>query len=985
MFHVLMALMAGALTSLALAADMPCGGLNVRFDGSGRVTGLAVAGRSVLDPVGVPASGFAVWDHARDKGFVGFSTRMYPNRDGWRFVGEQDGLRLVASFRKAGSGYAVEGSVRRTGGDRFLSVRFGLPVDVEGWRWWRTIGRSLGMRVGRDRQNGMKTGLGIGFSDILPMAAASGPRVTIGYTVPMDRQLLHTVLYDGATRNLGIVFDFALCQAVPRHADRVNFAFEVFAPADPSGLRAIVAEYFARYPQWGQAPQCPPGGWCAWGDIGQHQAPLCDFGLLYHEGPTPSGQKTCQALGIRDLPYIEPSMYQQFHGDLQRAPTADEAWARLRHTAEAPLDQIVSAGSDEAHRRWVQAISRGILESPVCAGEGKPIAPNPGNWPWIGGSNYGVQFPLNLSPGIYGGVGQERLGEVAGMVRGQADGQYLDSYSAWLTTVDYSTRNLNASRFPPSFDDRLHPATILAMPAMEWVDEVRQLLGLEQQCILPNCYDLNAPFPWHQFDVIGKEMWVDPVGDMMANCRAMGMHKTVTQLPAYGADPEPAWFKRFLLYDVLPGGYANTGKETPAQLRAIYRRLIPPLRLLHALQWQPRTAVTCAETGVLVERYGQGPGPVAVVAVNNGPAGKVTLQVEGTVAGLPREAWCQDPMGESRFDWTWSADRLTVSTWLGEGDTALCVITDKAAQARLWELWAQDRISDINLCMREYAMRQGRPHELAPQAAALMARANPEAVKALQEFAAAMPAGDPVPARAGQLAKDAADRLATAIAGKPMPPEPVRTPEGGVQTVTPESTLAQLPWAEEFDKPVDPAVWKLSPSSGMCEVRDGKLWMELKSATGVAAECLKTFSMTGGPVELEFSFQYNCAEGWWYLGDFITIGFGGDHILIRVDNARQIRLENAWTAACGYTQPIVDYMPIAPNMPHVLRLDVGTERYQLIVDDKLLSEGYHEVEVGPTATLSIGQYSGHQGHGDVAWMDYVKVKRLAPEAMKPAR
>lgn len=977
-------LMVGVVVSVSpvVAARMPCGCLNIWFDDAGRITELVAAGKSVLAPAGVPTSGFAVWDHARDQGFVGFPTQVRRTRSGWRFIGERDGLRLVADFRPVGSGYAVAGSLRRTEGpDRFVSLRFGLPVDVHGWRWWRTINRSLVMKPDRDRHNGMGTGLGIGFSDILPLAAASGPQVTIGYTVPLDRQLLHSVLYHAQTRNLGIIFDFAMSQTVPRHADRVDFAFALFAPGDASGLRTIVAEYFALYPQWGQAPGCPPGGWCAWGDIAQMPPPLCDFGLLYHEGPSGPGQKTCKALGIRYLPYIEPSMYQQYHGDLERAPTAEEAWARLRHNAQAPVDDIISASSWEVHRRWVQAISRAILNNPVCNADGQPLSPGAGNWPWIGGSNYGAQFPLNLTPGVYGGVGQERLEEVARMTREDADGQYLDSYSAWLTTVDYSLRNLNASRFPPSFDGKLRPATVLAMPAMEWVDEVRKLLGPTQQCILPNCYDINAPFPWHQFDVIGKESWVEPVGDLMANCRTMGLHKTVTQLP-YGTDPEPAWFKRMLLYDVIPGGYANTGTETPVQLRAIYRRLLPPLRLLHALQWQPRTAVTCPVASVLVERYGQGPGPVAVVAVNNGPGCKVTLQVDAAAAGVPRGAWCQDPMGESQFHWRWTGQRLAISTWLGEGDTALCVITDRAAQVRLWELWAQDRLADIALCLREYAMRHGQPCALASQAATLTAQARPEAVQALRNFAAAVPTDDPVLARAGELAADAAARLADGIAGKPVASRPVRVPGQAASQATPSDTLARLPWAEEFEQPPDPTVWKLSPGTGVCEVRDGKLWMELKSATSVGAECLKTFSMTGGPLEFEFRFQYNCAEGWWYLGNFITIHFGGDRILIRVDNARRIRLENNWTAASGYTQPIVDYMPIAPNVPHVLKLQVDPERYRLIVDDKLLSEGYHEVETGPVATLSIGTYSGHQGHGDVAWVDYARVRRIPAQAMK---
>jgi len=46
------------------------------------------------------------------------------------------------------------------------------------------------------------------------------------------------------------------------------------------------------------------------------------------------------------------------------------------------------------------------------------------------------------------------------------------------------------------------------------------------------------------------------------------------------------------------------------------------------------------------------------------------------------------------------------------------------------------------------------------------------------------------------------------------------------------------------------------------------------------------------------------------------------------------------------------------------------------VDDRLLSEGEHEVEPVPAVTLELSMGSGHQGHGDVAWVDYVRVSRL---------
>ncbi|GAH76895.1 unnamed protein product, partial [marine sediment metagenome] len=191
--------------------------------------------------------------------------------------------------------------------------------------------------------------------------------------------------------------------------------------------------------------------------------------------------------------------------------------------------------------------------------------------------------------------------------------------------------------------------------------------------MLPNLYNFRYQIPFHQFDVLGKEHWVAPTGWLMESFRALGRYKVVTQLPAY-EDATTDFLRQMLLYDVFPGGYARHTNDPPVGMRADYRVLIPWLRLLHRLRWQPLTEATAAEKDIRVERYGEAPGPIAFVLYSPYVGRKAHITVAAERLEIPPDAWCGDPLDGEPLNWHREGDLLVVEAAVQAGGVRLVIV-----------------------------------------------------------------------------------------------------------------------------------------------------------------------------------------------------------------------------------------------------------------------------------------------------------------------
>jgi hypothetical protein len=964
-------------TTLATAGSISstAGGVKLTLaENTGRLHSVQIHGNEVASP-NLFNSGFSLRDYATKDGFVPLTGPVIKARNSLMFIAMAAALRFQARIKPLGLGWEITGTVRRTGGgERFLSLRFAVPVIAEGWKWWDTILRTRPLSNDKSVTNTRASKLGSGGQDLLPFSAISCNRGGLGYAVRMDEQWFHQTLYEQGL--YCFVLDFALLNGQKHFSTEVPFRFYLFAPEGLWGLRGLLASYYKLFPKWGLAAREAryPGAWCGGGVYGV--TPWADLGQYYiEEAGTSSEIERDEITGSKTLPYIEACMYQQYHGDMNCPPTAEEAWARLEHNARAVGLADVQSNRDRA---WVRDISAAILQSPIMDAEGKRRVAYSGNWPWIGGTNYGAQFPLNLDPDIPEGVGQERLDECRKQIADpRVDGMYLDSYSDCLTEADYNPTNVSVSRTPPTFNSMLKPCVLTWAPSMMWVQELRKMMGSNQHCILANS-SLNAPSPWHSFDVIGKEWWVEAITPLMAAHRAVSYHKVVSMLGA-GFNPGYWFIKQQLLLDIIPGGNALAAK--PPEVHAIaeiYRRLTPLFRLLHRLGWQPITQAVALQENVYVERYGQSGGPIAFVIVNTREPRVVEVSIDAQALGITHEAWCSDPLDEIALSWRWERGRFVASAALANEGTVVLVVGPTRAQAQFQTMWAADSLEVVGLLLREYELRQKKPHPLAAQAGELRAKAQPQAIARIREFAEALKPDESVTAHAGELARAAVGRLQASFDLKPAHPQPLNPPVA-------QPIGQELPWTVEFDQPlnvqkypVDRRYWK---ASGNATVENGELVLR---DPGGSISYSDYIEFATRPIEIEYRFRSDTVapptKGEWFHGAFVRLQAEtpdpSDYLNIRINYGSQIRLENGETPPSNYQKALFDYHPLEPNVWHTAKLRLDVNSYRLEIDGKVLGQGPHRMTF-IRGKLILSMYTAPVPQGNVFRMDYIRIRPAA--------
>ena len=157
-------------------------------------------------------------------------------------------------------GWEIKGVLSRDGPERFVSLRFGLPVNVEGWRFWQDIVRTQTMMPSSSHDN-------LGWPDPMPFTAISSERGALAFAVRMDEQWFRRVTYDGDTGLFAITLDYALVDGQEFYETQAPVRFYLLAPPGEWGLRSVIDAYFALFPEWREDQSMKPGGWMAWGDL----------------------------------------------------------------------------------------------------------------------------------------------------------------------------------------------------------------------------------------------------------------------------------------------------------------------------------------------------------------------------------------------------------------------------------------------------------------------------------------------------------------------------------------------------------------------------------------------------------------------------------------------------------------------------------------------------------------------------------------------
>jgi len=281
----------------------------------------------VTEARGIAGSGFSLWDHATKDGFVPLAGQVTQVKEGLEFHAVAPELRFAAQLKSVEAAWEITGVVQRTSArERFLSLRFAVPVKAEGWKWWDTVLWTRPLTGDKPVTSAQANQLGSGGQDFLPFSAISCDRGGLGYATRMDEQWFHHTRYE---RGLYcFILDFALINGQQHFREAVPFRFYRFAPRGPRGLRGLLDSYYKLFRACGvAAPEARyPGAWCGGGVYGL--TPWADLGQYFlEESGSPIEIARDEIAGNKTLPYIEACMYQQYHGDLSHTPTAEEAWA----------------------------------------------------------------------------------------------------------------------------------------------------------------------------------------------------------------------------------------------------------------------------------------------------------------------------------------------------------------------------------------------------------------------------------------------------------------------------------------------------------------------------------------------------------------------------------------------------------------------------------------------------------------------------------
>ncbi len=961
------------------AATIKAGALKLTWSQTGRVSGVQCGGAD-LTGAGVPASGMAIRDCATQEVYEPLSGQVRATAEGLRVSGRNGAgtLAVAADCVAEKNWLVVRGEVENlTEADRAVSLRFALPVTCQDWRWGTRLHSSEALLPGRCIHLGDRTTLGSGHMALRPVAAIFDKAHTLGLVVPVDFIGLYDFSADADKGLFSLVIDFAMTKHCPRFFKKVAFEFYIDGEADGWGLRSVLARYYENRPQFFERHTPEAGGWFAWGDILRLPPPVCDYGLMFHEQPeSREGYAHDQALGIRTYPYIEPIMYQMCLGDQPKDKIPErklildrlEEWARFDTTGRLP-----SGGweTQEALQRVCQA----IIQSGVRDRDGNVVIGSVAQYNWISGTKWAAQFPLNLSPAIPRGAGQDRLDYVRTNLLNSPylTGIYLDSFSAHASKANYATDQLKYLGYAPPFDaSTFEPCTINGLAIHEWVEALWNVLPADKKELLPNLYNQPVPFPWHRFTVMGKEHWIEPSGPLMQQFRTMAHRKVVTQLPTY-EDKDEQFLRNLMLLDVFPGGYARRSTDPPSGMCAAYRIVIPLLRQLHRLGWEPVTRALPASSGIRIERYGSTPGPIAFVIQNPFEADIVRFEVDARSLALPDDAFVVDAVDGEPVEYARQRGELQVAIGLKGNSTTVLVAGNRDAHAQWRRMLADDRLDDVRLCLKESALRQEVDAHPAWALAANLSRATtPEEMSSVSK---AITGDAPTEVRARELLA-----IAATLTRQAFNPEIV--PSRGAQSPA-EDSRAALPWTEAFQE-LSPQRWAFSDGKQPEGIRvaSDRLEMELpRDATGAEIHTVESWPFVPRPLAIETDFKFSHGDHDRYLRLSMkvagTTDSGGEYILIRIESSgagsATIWVENHNAPLTSWQHTLTERRRFDPTQPHHLRLRLERETFRLEMDGVPVGEGPHECEFG-WANLALGVFSGHRGHGDVCWWDNLQVR-----------
>jgi hypothetical protein len=629
------------------AASLASGdGLALSFDDRGRPSTLTVQGKPLL---GKSPGGFWLRDVAAAGPWLRPDLKVKKTAGKLQMAGQEKaaGLALNAEWASTADGLDAHVTVRDlTGKDRAVTAYFVLPVADLPWQWHDDVLHSL-PTSGGEYANTAGWPLG-GLASAYPWCSITAPQTGLSLSAPMDCPRVARFTYNSDLKALFVAVSLGIVKDTANFPSQADFRFSLYWHDPAWGFRAASAKYYQRHPQFFVRRLQRGGIWNAFGPI-QKMKDWQDFGFAYDENSETPLQFDNDN-DIASFRYIEPMTYW--------LPMA-KSYPRTNDGAMQALQDNLEKGN-ASQKQWAQ-VTR-------CSGvynHEQKLDLSVQNQAWCDGAVFTLnpdpflaetpQCPLNKGHlGYNKEWADKNLRQKTGP---RVDGIYLDSMPNWGDVRNWRREHWKTVTVPLTFDpESKEPMLLQVFSTWQYSDWIARDVHERGGFMHGNGGVLWPYFP-ALLDVTGQETGAILTPEAMATARTLMRTKPYSPLlntrfanlpPTYSED----YFHACVLWDIFPsyfcGDYFQDGQwkisrffdepQLYEKVRPLYKQFIPILRRMYDLGWEPVTYARTQTPGVMIERYGPGPGGETLLAVYNSTKAPVeaTVTVDAAALKLPQ-------------------------------------------------------------------------------------------------------------------------------------------------------------------------------------------------------------------------------------------------------------------------------------------------------------------------------------------------------------
>ncbi len=624
--------------------------LRLSFSSAGALNGLSIGGQERLPGDYRGAVPLSVCDIVRGARFVPVTSEKV-EREGDTIVQQAEvadlALAVTARYAATKELINVHLSVRDTSGaDRGLLIRFALPIQAEGWRWWDDLDRARPMGTSGTFENSRgirefaalpewrdKPELSVGRSAVNFCNAITGP-VGICYAVPLDQPRIFRVGYDAASRSFYIVYDVALTKETQPPGE-AEFTFHVYRCDPQWGLRSALDRYYRLFPQFFTKHVRRQGQWMAFSSLSEIDN-ANEFRFAYQEGAPEPGYD--DRLGVDSLTYFtHAGMFANipdYNPETDPEPSYERQLAAMRaqfarQTGKAEIFDA-SALYDAKDRL---AIARTAVYGHIIAQYNlDPDLP------------YG-QYMLGTIDRVFQDFRQRRGGEL--------DGFYYDGIT---TGINYRREHFRYAGYPPIWDPvAKKPLLYNYFSSVEFAKATAERLHAQGKITMMNGALGSSYYTAPYLDVMGAETGLRIDRASFNYVRTICWQKPFVTLlkgnfSQLTADEFAGFMKRCVAFGVFPGFFdwppSGLGPgsrywdhaEWYERDRLNHRKYQALCQQLAEAGWQPLTLARSSDAALVVERFGTAAtGEVFFTVLNDEPV-PVDALLSIPVSALPPDS-----------------------------------------------------------------------------------------------------------------------------------------------------------------------------------------------------------------------------------------------------------------------------------------------------------------------------------------------------------